>query len=123
MVDFSAALIRANAEAERDSVDTIGRAGNLHSIETKRVRKHVGVTKDGEVIYAEEVTVTEKPPDWRAEAFRLERRFPTRWGQTVRNEITGPDGGPVTVDLLMAKFTEAKAMELEPGEVIDTTAE
>lgn len=33
---------------------------------------------------------------WQAAAWRLERRYPERWGRT-RTEITGPDGGPVAV--------------------------
>lgn len=42
---------------------------------------------------------------WQAAAWRLERRYPERWGRT-RHEITGPDGGPVAVanwaELVMA---------------------
>lgn len=33
---------------------------------------------------------------WQAAAWRLERRYPERWGRT-RHEVTGADGGPVTV--------------------------
>lgn len=33
---------------------------------------------------------------WQAAAWRLERRYPERWGRT-RHEISGPDGGPVAV--------------------------
>lgn len=33
---------------------------------------------------------------WQAAAWRLERRYPDRWGRT-RHEVTGKDGGPVTV--------------------------
>ena len=33
---------------------------------------------------------------WQAAAWRLERRYPDRWGRT-RHEVTGADGGPVAV--------------------------
>ena len=33
---------------------------------------------------------------WQAAAWRLERRYPERWGRT-RHEISGPDGGPISV--------------------------
>jgi transposase len=36
--------------------------------------------------------------DWRAMAWKLERRHPERWGRQTRHEVTGPDGGPVEVE-------------------------
>lgn len=32
---------------------------------------------------------------WQAQAFKLERRFPARWGKIDRKVVSGPDGGPV----------------------------
>lgn len=34
---------------------------------------------------------------WQALAWRLERKFPDRWGRRDRMEISGPGGGPVQV--------------------------
>ncbi len=48
---------------------------------------------------------------WQAAAWRLERRYPDRWGRT-RHEVTGADGGPVAVanwaELVTAARNKAK---------------
>jgi transposase len=36
-----------------------------------------------------------KAKDWTAKAWRLERKFPKRWGRQDRLEHSGPDGGPI----------------------------
>lgn len=46
---------------------------------------------------------------WQAAAWKLERKFPQRWGRVHRTEISGPDGAPVKVEVdakraLMAKL-------------------
>ena len=46
---------------------------------------------------------------WQAAAWKLERKFPHRWGRVNRTEISGPDGAPVKVEVdakraLMAKL-------------------
>ena len=38
-----------------------------------------------------------KDGSWQARAWRLERKFPHRWGRRERTEHTGADGGPVAV--------------------------
>lgn len=35
--------------------------------------------------------------NWQASAWRLERKFPKKWGRVDRSEVTGKDGGPVEV--------------------------
>ena len=32
---------------------------------------------------------------WQAAAWRLERRYPDKWGKRERHELSGPQGGPV----------------------------
>lgn len=34
-------------------------------------------------------------PDWKASAWRLQRRNPKQWGLTEKIELTGKDGGPI----------------------------
>lgn len=35
---------------------------------------------------------------WQAAAWRLERKYPDRWGRKDKHEVTGKDGGPIEVE-------------------------
>lgn len=37
--------------------------------------------------------------DWKAAAFRLERRHPKRWGKKVQTALTGADGGAIRLNI------------------------
>jgi len=53
---------------------------------------------------------------WQAAAWRLERRYPDRWGKKERHELTGANGGPVQFEeireRLLRKLTEINAEEV-----------
>lgn len=49
--------------------------------------------------------------DWRALAWRLERRFPDRWREVSESRQTGKDGGPIEVE---AKMEVTKYKYLAP---------
>ena len=36
---------------------------------------------------------------WQAAAWKLERKFPQKWGRVNRTEISGPEGKPLTVEV------------------------
>lgn len=38
--------------------------------------------------------------DWRSKAWILERRFPAEFGATLKQELTGENGGPVAVSIV-----------------------
>lgn len=114
-MDFSEALRQALAQAEGLAVRNVINAGSRASVETKRTRRHVGLDENNQPIYAEEVTTTERPPDWRAEAWWLEHG-PTVSGQYAgrqRVELTGAEGGPLAIEF--ATRMEALKRRIEGG--------
>lgn len=36
---------------------------------------------------------------WQAAAWKLERKFPQKWGRVNRTEISGPEGAPLVVEV------------------------
>jgi hypothetical protein len=72
-------------------------------------------------VYAEEETVTYKPPDWRALLELASRRW-GHWAPKARQEVTGADGGPqevsvdVTVAGIMAMIDEINAESARAGD-------
>lgn len=36
---------------------------------------------------------------WQAAAWKLERKFPHKWGRMVRAEVSGPEGQPIKVEV------------------------
>lgn len=59
---------------------------------------------------------------WQAAAWRLERKYPEKWGKKERHEVSGPSGGPVQIEeireKLFRKFSEIKP---EPEEKYEGT--
>jgi transposase len=53
--------------------------------------------------------------DWKAAMTWLERKFPDRWGRRNRVEVSGRDGGPVTVAARpdLSKLTTEELQQLE----------
>lgn len=53
--------------------------------------------------------------NWKAAAWRLERKFPRKWGRLDRIETTGTEGGPQVVISLPAKDPVAPGNEEPSG--------
>jgi hypothetical protein len=43
---------------------------------------------------------------WQAAAWRLERKYPDRWGRRESHEISGPGGGPLQVEEIREKLLQ-----------------
>lgn len=60
---------------------------------------------------------------WTASAWYLERKYPDRWGRKdhVRQEISGPGGGPVEIDAEAAAlaFLDERASRLSEAGITD----
>ena len=52
---------------------------------------------------------------WQASAWRLERKFPDRWGHKakIQQEISGPGGQPVSVAVDLSVLTDEELRSLE----------
>ena len=61
---------------------------------------------------------------WQAAAWRLERKYPEKWGRKDRHEVSGPSGGPVQIEeireKLYRKFSDIKP-EPEPEKTQEGT--
>jgi len=87
--DFSDTLTRAMAQSEAEAVAAINEAGMPHEVTRCRItRKPLFqdgkpvLDDDGNPVFIEEIlTETTQEHDWRALAWRLERRFNKRWGR------------------------------------------
>lgn len=62
--------------------------------------------------------------NWQAAAWKLERKFPQRWGRVNRTEISGPDGSAVKVEVspketLAAKLSDMLSRAQQNAELLD----
>lgn len=115
-IAFSDAVEQAQGEAEaKDLVLLEGLARGGLELRTQVVRE----SADGQVVGREtrtEVTL----PDHRVIEWRLERRFPDRWGRR-RMELTGPDGGPVQVEITEEQGAQmAEVVRLTLNELLES---
>ncbi len=51
------------------------------------------------------------PKNWTAAMTYLERKFPDRWGRRDRTEISGPAGGPIQVQPVLASQLSVETLE------------
>lgn len=95
------AVHKAFADSELRDLLAIEKAA--HGSKTEYVRDKDGnlVTDSNGKIFIEKLGAK---PDWKASAWRLERKFPKRWGMHHKVELTGAEGGPIkTEDVQLTK--------------------
>lgn len=106
-IEFSDAVAAAVAASESEAVarlEQIARGGIAVKVETVKV--------DGTGNVLEHTTRTEQTlPDARVLEWRLERRFSKRWGQKASLELTGADGGAITIETADARAMIERELE------------
>ena len=93
---FSDAAIKAHAEYEIKALATLDKAatGCTHALLLKDENGNQLYDKDGLPLF-----IKPQGPDWQAEAWKLERRFPQRWSKTEKQEINTNQGPAVQITL------------------------
>lgn len=93
---FRDAVFEAQARYEANAVANIERAakGTQHALLLKDENGTQLFDKDGLPLF-----IKPQPPDWQAEAWRLERKFANRWTKTERQEIQTNQGPAVQIVL------------------------
>lgn len=108
--DFADSVARARARATARNLVELRRAARGGQI----------LQRLTETIEHENGSVTTKTterwtaPDWRANAWWLERQFPEEFAKVERHEVSGPDGGPIFLAIgeLYRQDPEARAAGL-----------
>lgn len=107
---FATAIAQARARAAEKNVLNLQRASEGGQL-IQRVTE-VEEKDDGTV----NTKTTERytAPDWRANAWWLERQLPEEFAKVERHEVSGPDGGPIfmAVGELYQRDPEARAAGL-----------
>src|SRR5262249_5917449 len=78
-VEFVEAITRAKAVDEARRIARLEQAGRGGAV----VHEKTTTFADGRVV----VERTYAPPDWKADAFVLERRYADRWGRTLKADL------------------------------------
>lgn len=90
-----AAVVTAEGEWATEARGRIILAGTKPNTVRVTVRRQVIDPKTHEIVTLEESREEERPPDWRALGYVLDRHSPPK----THVEITGAEGGPVVVSL------------------------
>lgn len=101
-VEFHFTIERARAGAKLEALATVRKAiRGWDDVETIVVEKKIVYVIDGVEHEATQTTTTTKSKKlfaWAAAMTWLERRYPGEFARLVRNELTGAEGGPISVE-------------------------
>ena len=91
MIALNRSVDEALAQAEARDLLTIDKAAQGYDVEVVKEKWENGVLVERKVERTRKF-------DWAAAAWRLERKFQTRWGRKERLEHSGPEGGPIRTE-------------------------
>jgi hypothetical protein len=110
---FATSIARARARAVQSNVVELraaARGGQL-------IQRTVETTENRDGSITTKTTERHAGPDWRANAWWLERQDPAEFSAVERREISGPDGGPIEERLSLGELyrrdPKARALALE----------
>lgn len=115
---FRDAVLEAQARWEANAVANVERAakGTQHALLLKDENGNQLYDKDGLPKF-----IPPQPPNWQAEAWRLERKFSQRWTKTERQEINTNQGPVVQISLPSNARELPAAIEAEQAEASNDT--
>lgn len=97
--DFAESIKKARADDQARRLARLEQAATGGAVLHRKT-----ITKpDGTVVIEEKYT----EPQWTADAWHLERSDPDHWARKERHEVTGKDGGPLTVLVIGGASMEA----------------
>lgn len=120
-LQFFQAVKKALASSEARDIAVVDQAAQGGVLVAKKTVTKRTESKNGAVT---ETTIEEEsylPPQWQAAAWRLERKFPDKFGKKDKShvELTGRDGGPIQIDAkaeLISRISGLVARAAETGD-------
>lgn len=121
-IDFLDSLERADLELERVLLETIYNAATPRMVRRTTMRRsilrqggNIVFGPDGRTPLTDDVTTVEEHEevDWRAAKELLRKRFPDRYSELIKAELTGAGGSPIRMEIPVQNADPAALRSIE----------